>query len=183
MLYLFLADGFEEVEAIATIDVIRRAGLEIKTVGVSGDIIRGAHDIYIKSDSTTVDFSDIDGVILPGGMPGTTNLKKDQLVNKTIDYCYENGKLISAICAAPSIIGALDMLNGKRAVCFPGFEDELTGAKLESGGVVRDGNIITAKGAGVSLEFAAEIVDYFNDSPNSKGREILDSMQCKKSNA
>lgn len=175
MLYVFLADGFEETEAIAPIDVIRRAGLEVKTVGVGSDMPCGAHDIYVRADCTEIDMEDMDGIILPGGMPGTLNLQKNPMVNRAIEHCRQNGKLIAAICAAPMILGELGYLDGKNAVCFPGFEDSLGEANILSDGVVRDGDIITAKGAGKALEFGAAIVDYFMG--DGKGGNVLKKMQ------
>lgn len=174
MLYMFLADGFEETEAIATLDVLRRGSVKVKTVGVGGEMICGAHDITVKADVTDVDFENIDGIILPGGMPGTLNLQKDPGVNAALKRCADSGRLIAAICAAPMIPGELGYLSGKKAVCFPGFEDSLTDAEIMPSGVVRDENYITAMGAGKALEFGAAIVDYFSDEP--KGGKILRKM-------
>ena len=172
MLYLFLADGFEETEAIATLDVLRRGGVATKTVGVGGEYILGAHGVTVKADAPEADLNNIDGVILPGGMPGTLNLQRDEGVNRAIKYCMDNGKLVAAICAAPMIIGELGYLDGKKAVCFPGFEDSLDGAEIMSDGVVSDGNIITAMGAGKALEFGAAIADYFGVD----GEKIIKKM-------
>lgn len=177
MLYLFLADGFEEVEAIAALDVIRRAGIKVKTVGVTGEFVCGTHDIEVKADCTEIDYDDIDGVILPGGMPGTLNLQKSETVNSALKYCRDNGKLMAAICAAPMILGELGYLDGRSAVCFPGFEDSLADSDIKSDVVVTDGNFITAKGAGAALEFGAAIVDYIAPSEPSKGKKVLKKMQ------
>lgn len=180
MIYMFLADGFEEIEAIATADVILRAGLELKTVGIGGDIITGAHGIKIQSDlceSRVSTDDDISAVILPGGMPGTTNLKNSAVVNSFLDFAYKNNILICAICAAPLILGGLGFLNGKKAVCFPGFEDELKGAIIQKQSVCKDGNIITAKGAGVAIDFGLEIVKALDSE--EKAISIKESMQCK----
>ncbi len=175
MIYLFLADGFEETEAIATLDVLRRGNVKVKTVGVGGEYITGAHDITVKADTTRVDYDNIEGIVLPGGMPGTLNLQKDEGVIKAAKYCMKWGKLIAAICAAPMIIGELGFLDGKRAVCFPGFEDSLGDARVVSDGVVTDGNIITAMGAGRALEFGAAICDYLSGEAD-KGSKILRKM-------
>lgn len=177
MLYMFLADGFEEVEAIATLDVIRRAGLKVKTVGVTGETVCGAHDIEVKADCLSLDYEDLCGVILPGGMPGTLNLQKSEIVNSALEFCRENNKLIAAICAAPMIIGELGYLDGRRATCFPGFEESLSEAEVLPAPVVRDGNFITAKGAGAALEFGAAIVDYIAPGEPPKGRNVLKKMQ------
>ncbi len=175
MLYLFLANGFEETEAVAPLDVIRRAGLDIKTVGVDGNVVLGTHGVRIAADTCEIDYKAMDGIILPGGMPGTLNLHKSELGRSAIEYCDKNNKLIAAICAAPMVIGEMGLLAGKKAVCFPGFEDSLTDAEILSDGVVRDGCYITARGAGKALEFGAEIVNYFTES--GKGEKILKKMQ------
>lgn len=177
MLYLFLADGFEEVEAISALDVIRRAGLKVSTVGVTGDVVCGTHGVEVKADCTEVDYNDIEGVILPGGMPGTLNLQKSEMVNDALRFCRDNNRLIAAICAAPMILGELGYLDGRDAVCFPGFEDSLAESNIKSDGVVCDGNYITAKGAGAALEFGAAIVDYIAPAVPSKGMSVLKKMQ------
>lgn len=162
MLYIFMADGFEEVEAVATIDVIRRSGIEVLTVSVGGEpAIKGAHGMTFVCDKTIEEVSpsdELEGVILPGGMPGTLNLQKSKEVNSFIDLCAESGKLLCAICAAPMILGRKGLLQGRRAVCFPGFEDDLIGAIPNSGFVCTDGNFITAKGMGCAVDFGLAIV-------------------------
>ena len=175
---MFFAQGFEEVEAIAALDVIRRAGIEIKTVGVGDKSVTGSHGITVICDDIDSDITvdGIDGVILPGGMPGTTNLYGCNKVHEVIDYCAGNGKLLSAICAAPLILGRKGLLEGKNAVCFPGFEEELKGAFISENFVCTDGNVITAKGMGSAVNFGLAIVAYF------KGQVFADtlkaSLQC-----
>ena len=164
MLYMFLAQGFEEVEALAPLDLLRRTALNVKTVGVGDNFITGTHGVTVVCDLSTTGLEIpefFDGIILPGGMPGTENLEKDKTVQAFIDYCRENNKSICAICAAPSILGHKGYLKGKRAVCFPGYEKELTGAEISDKSVVRDGKIITAKGMGVATQFGLEIVSAF----------------------
>ncbi len=163
MLYMFFAPGFEETEAIASLDVIRRGGIDICSVGVSGRKIKGSHGVEITCDMLAEEatFTGLDGVILPGGMPGTLNLLESQTVNDAIDFCSSQGKAICAICAAPMILGRKGLLSGKEAVCFPGFEDELKGAVLSDKYAVTSGNIITAKGMGSAVLFGLEIVKYF----------------------
>lgn len=161
MLYMFFAEGFEEVEAIATLDVIRRAGIEIYSVGVGSKTVTGSHGISVICDKTESEIapdSSLSGIILPGGMPGTTNLMENSVVDGFIDYCAENNLYICAICAAPMILGRKGLLNGKEAICFPGFEDELFGATVSDKFVCRDGRIITAKGMGSAVNFGIEIV-------------------------
>lgn len=179
MIYEFLAEGFEETEAIAPLDVIRRAGLEIKTVGVGGKVIRGAHGICVTADMTIdeAETDGIDAIILPGGMPGTINLENDAAVQNFIDFCAENDKYLCAICAAPSVFGHKGLLCGKEATSYPDYQSHLEGAKLSESFVVRDGRYITARGAGVSLEFGAEIAAAFVG--REKAYAILTAMQCK----
>lgn len=178
MIYVLLAQGFEEVEAIAPIDVMRRNGLSVKTAGVGGTEICGAHSITVKADMDIedIDPENVDGIILPGGMPGTTNLQKDETVNKLISYCNDNELLIATICAAPMILGQLGLLKGREAVCFPGFEEYLSGADICDSPVAVCDHIITAKGAGAALEFGSAIVDYFSGQDGT-GTDILKQMQ------
>lgn len=173
MLYMFFAQGFEEVEAIAALDVIRRAGIEIKSVGVNDKTITGSHSIPVVCDITAdeITFDEVEGVILPGGMPGTLNLFDNAKVHEAVDYCNNNNKLISAICAAPLILGRKNILNGKCAVCFPGFEEELIGAEISPDYVCTSGNVITAKGMGSAVNFGLAIVAYF------KGQAFADNLK------
>lgn len=179
MIYAFLAKGFEEVEAIAAIDVIRRAEIEICTVGIGSKIVCGSHNIpvFCDLDETEVKIEDnVDGILLPGGMPGTLNLEANITVNDFIDYCYDNGKLICAICAAPSILGHKGLLEGKKAICFPGFEAELKGAVISSDYVAVDNNIITAKGMGSAVDFGIAISKKFIGE--EKAQKLKASLQC-----
>lgn len=178
MLYLFLADGFEEVEAIATLDVLRRAGLDAKTVGVTGASVTGSHGVSVKADLLPEDIrrdETLDGVILPGGMPGTTNLEASDAVKDLLHYCRDHNLLIAAICAAPSVLGHLGFLQGKKATCFPGFEPELTGATATGDSVTEDGNIITGKGAGAAHLFGEAIAARFVGK--EAAHNVLTSMQ------
>lgn len=178
MVYVFLADGFEEVEALTPVDYVRRAEKKVVTVGVTGKTVTGAHDIPVLCDMVIDDFSispDDEGIILPGGMPGTLNLEKSEKVQFAIDFCVENEKMIAAICAAPSILGHKNLLDGKKAICFPGFEKDLAGAVISDKYAVTDGNIITAKGAGAASEFAFEIIAYL--CSEEKAQEIKATVQ------
>ncbi len=181
MFYVFLANGFEEIEALAPVDFLKRMGVEVVTVGVSGEVINGAHNIKVVADIPLSEVrlnDDLQGVMLPGGMPGADNLDKCPEVHKTIDFCIDNNKIVSAICAAPFILGRKGLLDGKNATCFPGFEDELKGATVLTDGVVTDGNIITARGAGVAWEFGATIGTALVNKEKSDG--ILKAIQWKK---
>lgn len=161
MIYMFLADGFEEVEALTPLDLLRRAGAEIATVGIQGSTATGSHGITVACDITAdeMDLSAADMLILPGGMPGSKNLDACEYVDRAIAEVHEKGGRLAAICAAPFILGRRGLLVGKHAVCYPGFEGELRGAVIsEKAGVVTDGNITTAKGMGVAFEFGIELV-------------------------
>ena len=160
MVYMFLAEGFEEVEALCPLDILRRAGVKVKTVGVGSKNICGAHNICVATDITIDEFCDNEPemIILPGGMPGTLNLDGCATVHCTIDSAVKCNAYIAAICAAPSILGKRDLLVGKEAICYPGFESTLNGAKISEKRVVTDGKIITAAGMGVALDFALVLV-------------------------
>ncbi len=161
MVYMFLAEGFEEIEALCPLDLLRRAGVEIKTVGIGSKTVCGTHGISVLADMSDSDMRDFDAemIILPGGMPGTLNLDASATVHKAIDTAVENGSYIAAICAAPSILGTLGLLRDKEAICYPGFEDKLVGAKISDERVVVDGKIITAAGMGVALRFGLTLVE------------------------
>jgi len=163
MVYVFLAEGFEEMEAIAPIDVLRRAGADVCVVGAGDRLIEGRNGVVVACDATTDEVigDDIEGVILPGGVPGIDNLAAEPRVRELCERADREGKLIAAICAAPSLLGRWGLLDGYTAICYPGYENELKGARISDGSVVTDGTRITAKGAGVALEFGLEIVKYF----------------------
>ena len=161
MIYVCLAEGFEETEAITPIDLLRRAGAQVTVVGVTGKTVTGSHGIPVVADKERgeIDDSDVELVVLPGGMPGTLNLENSEGVQRLIDTAARQGALLGAICAAPSILGHKGLLNGKTAVCFPGFEKDLTGAVPGTEETVRDGNIITSRGAGSAVSFGLKLVE------------------------
>ena len=164
MIYVFLADGFEEIEALAPVDILRRAGFEVRTVGVTGKTVCGSHKINVEADILPPDnYNDAELVVLPGGKVGMMNLRASSEVQKAIKYCSENGIRLAAICASPSVLGEAGLLSGKRATCFPGFEDKLFGAIVCGEGVVTDGLVTTAKSAGHSVEFGLELVRLLSD--------------------
>lgn len=168
MVYLFLEDGFEEVEAVATADFLRRAGIEVKTVSVgsnNAELVTGSHGISVKSDIgiNQIDFDDMEAVVLPGGMPGTLNLENSDIVISAIKFCYENNKWICAICAAPSILGHLGILDGKEATCFPGFESAFPKGIYTAEAVTVCGNIITADGPKSAIAFGETIAKLLGD--------------------
>lgn len=180
MIYVFLAEGFEEIEALTPVDILRRGKVEVTTVGVGGKVITSSHGIPVTADITDAeltDFGNAEGIVLPGGMPGTLNLEKNDTVINAVKYSYENGKLIGAICAAPSILGHLGLLEGKRATAFPGFEKELKGVDFHNDFVSHDGLIVTARGMGVSVDFALELLAVLKGEETAAS--VKASIQCK----
>ena len=164
MIYVFLATGFEDIEAIAPVDIMRRAGLEVQTVSITGEeIVTSAHGVGIASDLllSDVDFSSAEMLVLPGGLPGSTNLDACKPLTEAIKRHFESGGPIAAICAAPLVYGHLGLLKGRRATCYPGVERELAGATYTAAIVECDGNIITGKGPAAAFEFGYTIVDFF----------------------
>ena len=180
MVYVFLADGFEDIEALAPIDILRRANVDVKTVGVTGIEVTSSHGVTVKADISVSDNkldSDLELIVLPGGMPGTLNLEASVGVQKAIDFCAANDKYIAAICAAPSILGHKGLLKGKKATCFPGFEKDLVGADACSGLVVIDGKFITGKGPGACIEFGLKLAEILVSA--DAALNIKAGMQCK----
>ena len=171
MIYVFLANGFEEVEALTPVDLLRRAGKKVVTVGVGDSIIVGSHGIPVVADIIAQEAQlpdELEMIILPGGMPGTLNLEKSEYVQNAIDYCVQNDKFIGAICAAPSILGHKGLLSGRTAVCYEGFETQLEGAQIGDGSVAVDGKFITARGAGVAVQFALKLIETVHSEEESR---------------
>jgi len=180
MIYVFLGNGFEEIEAVTQVDMLRRCKLDVKTVGIGSQIIRGSHGIPIVADieqNEIVLDDKLQMIILPGGMPGTLNLENSKKVQEAIDYCTKNDIYIAAICAAPSILGHKGLLKGKVATCFPGFENELIEAKLSDNLVCIDGKIITGKSAGASIKFSLKLVEILISK--ERANLLEESIQCK----
>ena len=163
MVVVFLAEGFEEVEALAPVDVMRRAGLAVKLAGVTGREVTGSHGICVQTDmdAQEVDATLLEAMVLPGGLPGTHNLEASPAVQRCIDSCVAQGKLVAAICAAPSILAHQGLLAGKNATAFPSFQKDLQegGALLSESYVVRDGQFLTARGMGVATQFGLALVE------------------------
>lgn len=163
---LFLAEGFEEIEAVAIVDVLRRGGVEVDMISVTASKqVAGAHQIVVLADCLFADanFSTYEMLLLPGGMPGTKNLKTHTALCKLLIEFHLKEKFLGAICAAPSILGELGILNGKQATCYPGFEKYLIGCTYVDQAVVRSDYILTGKGAGVAIQFGLEILRIFHD--------------------
>lgn len=166
MVYLFFATGTEELEALGTADIIRRAGLDLQIVSITGEhLVVGAHGIRVDCDALLddIDFFDADLLVLPGGMPGAMNFAEcHTLVERIRDHAYI-GRPVAAICAAPLVLGRIGLLDGKRATCYPGFEDELKGATCTGALIEVDGQFITGKGPAAVFEFGYAIVERMKD--------------------
>lgn len=163
---IFLADGFEEVEGLTVVDLLRRADIDITMVSIMGNNkITGAHDIIIEADELfeSMDFTDTDALVLPGGMPGTEHLGNHEQLLELLKTFNAKNKLIAAICAAPSVLGVNGILQDKKATSYPGFEDKLEGARFIESPVVKDGNIITSRGVGTAIDFSLTIIETLKD--------------------
>ena len=174
---VFLADGFEEIEALTVVDLLRRAKIYVDTVSISDDyMVHGSHGIAVQTEDLfeEIDFDDFDMIVLPGGMPGTENLKGHSGVRKVVEDFAENGKYVAAICAAPTILSELGLLKGKRATCYPSVEEEIQGALLTEAPVMADGNIITGQAAGAASDFALKLVEVLAGS--KKAQEVAEAI-------
>lgn len=173
MIYVMLADGFEEIEALAFVDILRRAQIDVKTVSTyNTDIVTGSHGIAIVPDIKIDSINGIsDGIVLPGGLPGTYNLRDNEKVVSLLKEFNNNGKYVAAICAAPSVLGGLGFLKQKHATCYPSFEETLADAVISQDRVVVDGNIITSRGAGTAHDFALVFVELI------KGKKVADEIR------
>ena len=158
---VFLANGFEEMEATGTVDILRRGGIDTKTVSITDDRkVVGAHHMEYRADAllSETDFSGIDALILPGGMPGASNLNESETVKEALLQQYRQGGIVAAICAAPMVLGGLGLLKGRKATCYPGFEPKLIGATVTGEAVEVDGNVVTGRGPGLVFNFGLALV-------------------------
>ena len=178
MVYVMMADGFEEIEALAVVDVLRRAGIDVFTVSITNkNTVTGAHKIQVIADLTIKEaaLEDADMIVLPGGMPGAQNLYDNPVLEEALEKRVKNNKWIAAICAAPFIPGKRGYLKGKEAICYPGFEKYLNGAIIKEQNVVISDNFITSKGPGTALHFAFAIVSVLKDQKTAS--ELAQAMQ------
>ena len=158
---VLLAEGFETIEALTTVDILRRAGVTCNTIGTKSLEVTTSHSITIKADKIlNEEIYDYDVVVLPGGMPGAANLRDDEKVNELVKKFYDEGKIVAAICAGPITFGKIGIVNGKNATCYPGFEDQLVGCNYKEELVVVDGNIVTGRGPAAAIPFAFEILKH-----------------------
>ena len=174
---LFLAEGFEEIEALTVVDLARRARLEIQTVSISEEKeVPGSHGILVTADEVigNIDFEELDMIVLPGGLPGTDNLENCTLLQEKIRYFLQTGRQVAAICAAPRIFGHLGVLEGKQAVCYPTMEGELKGAQIPDTTTAVSGNLITARGMGCAIDFGLKIVEHY--AGKDKARELEEQI-------
>jgi 4-methyl-5(b-hydroxyethyl)-thiazole monophosphate biosynthesis len=172
-----LAEGFEEIEAVTILDVLRRAGLDTTSAGLTGNPVRGSHGIPVMADEPLAGLrpDDFGAIVLPGGMPGSDNLKKSDTVISFIQSIYRRGGVTAALCAAPMVLGHAGVLAGKKATCFPGFESEMKGATPTGSPVEVDGTIITARGPGCAIPFALALVEAL--AGKTMMRDLRDAMQ------
>ena len=172
MIYMFLGTGFEETEAIAPLDLLRRAGLEVRTVGLNGKIIYGSHGIGVEADLEIhqLDLTTLDMVILPGGLGGVASIRGCEQAMEAIRFAHENGKYTAAICAGPTILAQLGITDGRNATCYPGCEEQMGNAVMVRAAAVTDGKVITGTSAGCAIPFGLALIAAL------KGHEIADTV-------
>ncbi len=174
---VFFADGCEEIEALTVVDVLRRAGVHVDMVSVTGKKgIAGAHQIRMETDIVfeEMDFADTDMLVIPGGMPGTLHLREHEGLCELLRTYDKENKYVAAICAAPSVLGGLGILKGKKACCYPSFEEKLIGADVKMDPVVHDGHVITSRGMGTAIPFALKLTEVL--CGNEKAEEVCQSI-------
>lgn len=174
---VLLADGFEEIEALTTVDLLRRAKIYVDTVSITEEYtVHGAHGINVQTEDLfeEVNFAEADMVVLPGGIPGTPNLDAHEGVRRVVNDFFQEGKYVAAICAAPTVLGNLGILKGKRITCYPSVENQIQGAAITRVPVVADGNIITSRGVGTAIDFALKLIEIL--SGDEKAKEIADAI-------
>ena len=173
MVYLLLGTGFEEMEAIAPLDLLRRAGVEVLTVGVNGKTVFGGHNIGVEADITIdqMDLTDLEMIILPGGLGGVASVRASRLAMEALEFAWRNDKFVAAICAGPTVLAELHITDGKNAICYPSCEDAMGSANVISGApCVRDGKVITGTSAGTAIPFGLMLVEAL------KGKDVADTI-------
>lgn len=173
MVYVLLGTGFEEMEALTPVDLLRRAGIDVLTVGINGKIVYGGHNVGFEADITLdeMDLTDLEMIVLPGGLGGVASIKASQTAMDTVNFAWENGKFVAAICAAPTILAQLHITDGKLATCYPGCESQMGSARiLPDTACAREENVITGTSAGCAVPFALELISAL------KGQEAADAV-------
>ena len=173
MIYLLLGTGFEETEAVAPLDLLRRAGISVATVGINGKIVYGSRDIGIEADIELgeMDLTNLEGIILPGGLGGVASIKASKPTLDAVKFAFDNNKLVAAICAGPTVLAQLGITDGKRATCYPGCETQMGSAVMvPDAAAVTDGNVITGTSAGCAIPFALQLITAL------KGKEAADNV-------
>ncbi len=173
MVYMLLGTGFEETEAIAPLDLLRRAGIEAATVGIGGKIIKGSHGIGVEADLTLEEMalSNLDMIVLPGGLGGVASIKASEEALKAVRWAWENDRYVAAICAGPTILAQLGITDGKKATCYPGCEAQMGSATMVSAAAVTDGKVITGTSAGCAVPFGLALIAAL------KGQEAADAVE------
>lgn len=174
MVYILLGTGFEEMEAIAPLDLLRRAGIEVLTVGVTGKTVAGSHGIKVESDIVIdeMDLTNMDMIVLPGGLGGVASARASVAAQNALRFGWENGKYVAAICAGPAVLADLGITDGKNATCYPGWEPQMgSAAMVENAAVVRDGRLITGTSAGCAIPFGLALISAL------KGQEAADKVE------
>ena len=174
MVYMLLGTGFEETEAVAPLDLLRRAGVEVKTVGVTGKIVYGSHNIGIEADITIdqLDLSDLEMIILPGGLGGVASARASKEALNALRWAWDNSKFVAAICAGPTVLADLGITDGKNATCFPGCEDQMgTALMAQNAAAVTDGRLITGTSAGCAIPFGLALITAL------KGKDMADKIE------
>ncbi len=172
MIYMLLGTGFEETEAVAPLDLLRRAGIQTATVGINGKIVTGSHGIGIQADMELgeMDLTNLEGIILPGGLKGVASIRGSEKALEAVRFAWENGKYVAAICAAPTILAELGITGGKNATCYPGCEAQMGSAHMVCAAAVTDGKLITGTSAGCAIAFGLQLIAAL------KGQEAADAI-------
>ena len=171
MVYVLLGTGFEEIEALAPVDLLRRAGVAVMTVGVNGKTVYGSHKIGVEADITLgeMDLTDLDMIVLPGGLGGVASVRGSQAAMDALDFAWKNEKFVAAICAGPTVLADLGITAGKRCTCYPGCESGMGNARMEPGqAVVRDGKLITGTSAGCAIPFGLALIEALKGKETAK---------------
>lgn len=170
MVYILLGKGFEEIEAVSPCDILRRGGVEVQFAGIDGRLITGGNGITVQADCTVeeMDLNKMDMIVLPGGLGGVHSILGSETAMNAVRHAYENGKYVAAICAAPTILAGLGITDGRRAVCYPGMEDQMGSAVMVDADAVEDGKVLTGRAPGAALEFGYLLLRTLKDAETAE---------------